>query len=63
MKALDKETKEQYEDYIIKTIMRLPIMDDDELKDLLSYALPVIRVHANEEIARRWAETIMPKDA
>jgi hypothetical protein len=38
-------------------------LSDDELHVNLSHTWPRIREAAEAEAARRWAETIMPKDA
>lgn len=53
--------KRKIEDYITQTVMRMPVMEDEELREHLSSMYPTIRICAETEASRRWSETIMPK--
>lgn len=50
-----------YVNLMAEIAMRMPIMDDDELRDHLTHWNATVRSAAEAEAAARWAETIMPK--
>jgi hypothetical protein len=53
---------EVFNDYLIKTIMSINGMTDDELREALSHQYPAVREHARNEAASRWFDSLMPKD-
>lgn len=50
-----------YENLMAETVMQVPLMSDDQLRDHMTHWNATVRSAAEAEAAARWAETIMPK--